>query len=219
MPGSKASRFFAHRGWRWLVRGSLLCLSLQWLPATDAHAAAIYKCVDARGNLAFQDMPCATPGGQQQLTTVGQPLIDAAAPPPSVDPAATGSSSRRTGARSARAPAPARPSGSRKKSAAEFSWECRAANGEVFYRHARCPSTVAGDGVVRERYVEHRNGPRTRTDRGAWGRVPVHGTKITRAAACRRMDAASTAGRDGHLRDQRVSTYDRLMGRDPCMGG
>jgi hypothetical protein len=46
----------------------------------------------------------------------------------------------------------------------------------------------------------------------------VHGVRISRAEACRRIHSAGAALRDGHLRDASVSTYDHLMGRDPCSG-
>ncbi|HKZ09172.1 MAG TPA: hypothetical protein VJL61_00535 [Rhodanobacteraceae bacterium] len=97
-----------------------------------------------------------------------------------------------------------------------MSWECRAADGEVFYRHTRCPSSIVGDGVVRTGYAEKQARQNTRARHNAWSRVRVHGTRIPRAEACRRIDSASAAVRDGHLRDANVSTYDHLMGRDPC---
>lgn len=210
----------ASKAWWHKLAVRIGCGAVLWLFTAGAYAAPIYKCVDARSAVAFQDMPCAPHARQQQVAAASQPLIDAAAPRSTGDPAATAASTRRTGARSSRARALPRAKGTSKKSGAAMSWECRGANGEVFYRHTACPATVAGDGVVRERYAGRGSGTRaqarTRTDRGAWGPVPVHGTKVTRAEACRRMGAASTAGRDGHLRDARVSTYDRLMGRDPC---
>jgi hypothetical protein len=49
--------------------------------------------------------------------------------------------------------------------------------------------------------------------------VPVRGVKIPRAEACRRIHSAGAAVRDGHRRDATVSTYDHLMGRDPCTSG
>ncbi|HET7931288.1 MAG TPA: hypothetical protein VFL63_07875 [Rhodanobacteraceae bacterium] len=97
-----------------------------------------------------------------------------------------------------------------------MSWECRAADGEVFYRHTRCPSSVAGDGVVRSAYAATFSTGHSRRRHDAWSRIRVHGTKVPRAEACKRIDSAGASGRDGHLRDARVSTYDHLMGRDPC---
>lgn len=97
-----------------------------------------------------------------------------------------------------------------------MSWECRAADGEVFYRHTRCPGSVPGDGVVRTRYAEALDASHTRRHRNAWSRVPVHGVKIPRSEACQRIHSAGAAVRDGHRRDAHVSTYDRLMGRGPC---
>jgi hypothetical protein len=87
----------------------------------------------------------------------------------------------------------------------------------VFYRHTRCPASVPGDGVVRDAFVERTRGSATRNRRGAWQRVPVHGRKLPRAEACRLIQSPAAAVRDGHLRDERVSTYDHLTGRDPCL--
>lgn len=198
---------------RYMRRALATCAAGMWLLAAGAHAAPIYKCVDAQGAVAFQDTPCDARGRQVEVAAAEQPLIDAAAP--RATPQAAKPSPQRTHAGRPR-PTATRANASAKPPAVADAWECHAANGEVFYRHTACPSTIAGDGVVRERYVEHRNGTRARTDRGAWGRVPVHGAKVTRAAACQRMHSAAAAGRDGHQRDAQVSTYDRLMGRDPC---
>lgn len=92
-------------------------------------------------------------------------------------------------------------------------WECRAADGEVFYRLSRCPASIAGDGVVRGD-GDYTTGKRRRG--GAWGRIHVHGTRIERSEACEHIDAVTADSRDGHQHDERVSTYDHLMGRDPC---
>jgi hypothetical protein len=194
------------RGWfAWLVCAVLL------LMAFGAHAASVYRCVGVRGQVAFQDTPCAAQARQHKLDVQPQPLIGApgehaarvAATPPHNRGAAR---SRKKTGRTARA----KP---------ETSWECRADDGEVFYRHARCPGSVPGDGTVRSGYAEKLSHSRTRSRQGAWGRVPVHGRKISRAKACRRIHSAGAAGRDGHARDETVSTYDRLMGRDPCDNG
>lgn len=175
--------------------------------AGAAHAASIYKCVDPNGAIAFRDTPCATLARQTKMDVTGLPLIDPGAPrqrssrrPPlaSKHPA---SRHRRTGVR---------------RMKPVMSWECRAADGEVFYRHKRCPGSVPGDGVVRPRYAETSAASHTRRRRNAWSRVPVHGIRIPRSEACRRIHSAGAAARDGHRRDANVSTYDHLMGRDPC---
>jgi hypothetical protein len=176
-----------------------------------AHAASVYRCVDAHGHLAFQDTPCTTQARQSKLDLQPQPLIGA-----------PGEHAARAAATAHHREAMRRP-GKKPRHAARAkpatSWECRAADGEVFYRHTRCPGSVPGDGTVRSGYAEEVSGSRTRSRQGAWGRVSVHGEKITRTEACRRIHSAGAAGRDGHARDETVSTYDHLMGRDPCDNG
>jgi len=187
----------------WLVCTTLLLLGF------GARAASVYRCVDANGRLAFQDTPCATQARQRKLDVQPQPLIGAPG---------------EHAARIAATPHKRSVARVRKKSARTTrakpatSWECHAVDGEVFYRHTRCPGSVPGDGTVRSGYAEKMQSSRTRSRQGAWGRVPVHGKKITRAEACRRIHSAGAAGRDGHARDETVSTYDHLMGRDPCSG-
>lgn len=172
-----------------------------------AHAASIYKCVDAQGRIAFRDTPCATPARQTKLDVAGLPLIDHGAPR-FASTRQTSKSTAHSHARRTTAAARARKQ--------PMSWECRAADGEVFYRHTRCPGSVPGDGVVRTGYAEKMTREHTRSHHNAWSRVRVHGKKIPRTEACRRIHSPSAAGRDGHRRDDTVSTYDHLMGRDPC---
>ena len=193
-----------------LIWGILLCSS-----ATAAHAASVYKCVDAQGHLAYRDTPCAAQARQRKIDLQPLPTIgdasEVAAQKRRVNSASVRASSRKTHG------APRKHSTSRvARDKPETSWECRAADGEVFYRHTRCPGSVRGDGTVRRGYEEKLSSSRTRSRQDAWARVPVHGTKITRTEACRRIHSAGAAGRDGHARDEAVSTYDHLMGRDPC---
>lgn len=179
-----------------------------------AHAASVYRCVDAHGHRAYQDTPCTTQARQSKLDLQPQPLIGAPGEHAAHAAAATRSRTHsRVHAKHASAAA------RKRKTDPPTSWECRAADGEVFYRHTRCPGSVPGDGTVRSGYAEKVSSSRTRSRQGAWGRVSVHGEKITRAEACRRIHSAGAAGRDGHARDETVSTYDHLMGRDPCDNG
>lgn len=177
-----------------------------WLIVAGAVAAPAYRCTDAQGRVAFQDTPCAAHARQEKLVIGAQPLIGrpgehAATAPPSRRRAATKQSRKRTTRAAAKPPG---------------AWECRVADGEVFYQHTRCPASVPGDGEVRVRFADRAGWKRKPKRERARGRLPVHGVPVTRAEACRRMQPVHAAGRDGHLRDQRVSTYDRLMGRDPC---
>jgi hypothetical protein len=190
----------------WPMR--LVCGMTLWVCLASAHAASVYRCVDPHGHLAYQDTACAAHTRERKLEVQPQPLIGA--PGEHAARVAAATHHREATTRSRKKPRRA----VRAKPVA--SWECRAADGEVFYRHTRCPGSVPGDGTVRRGYAEKLSSSRTRNRQGAWGRVPVHGKKITRSEACRRIHSAGAAGRDGHARDETVSTYDHLMGRDPC---
>jgi hypothetical protein len=179
-----------------------------------AGAGAIYRCVDASDVPAFQAVPCAALSAQTVMKVHPQPLIDAGARPLPVPVVrATHASSRESHAR-------VHAHGTRgERRAQATSWECRAADGEVFYRHSRCPHSVPGDGVMRStgRYVIRR-GRGTRGARDAWSPVSVHARKVSRALACSRINAVAAVERDGHARDERVSAYEHNVGRDPCRG-
>ena len=184
---------------------------LLWVIVAGAHAASVYRCVDALGRIAFQDTPCAAQARQHKLDLQPQPLIGA--PGEHAARVATTKHSRGIVRRSKKSKRTARVKPA-------TSWECRAADGEVFYRHTRCPGSIPGDGVVRWRDGgDPPSVKRSRHRRNAWGAVPVNGKKINRVEACRRIHSAGAAGRDGHTRDETVSTYDHLMGRDPCDNG
>jgi hypothetical protein len=202
---------------RWKTRRirpvSCMLLALLLLAiAARADATPIYRCIDAHGHPAYQDIPCARHTRQSKfdlhrLPTIGDPAEVAASR------ARLHSVRDRHAVRHAGRPHRAR---RRVRAKTRMSWECRADDGEVFYRHSRCPGSVAGDGVVRGRYAESMSTRYPRSRHDAWSRVRVHGVRIPRAVACRRIHAAGAAGRDGHQRDATVSTYDHLMGRDPC---
>lgn len=195
--------------------------ALLWLLiAGGASAGTVYKCVNAGGALAFQATPCAAEDAQTAVEIREQPLIDAKASPSSVDvvrPAAGGFHIHRA---SSRERSRNRTTPDRLRASQATSWECRAADGEVFYRHTRCPHSVPGDGVMRSggTYALGRGrGGRTRA-RSAWDPVPVHARKVSRSEACRRINAIAAVERDGSMRDEHVSAYDHDLGRDPCSG-
>jgi hypothetical protein len=121
-----------------MLQGVLALLLLCCGAAGTAHAPSIYKCVAADGRLAFRDTPCATDARQTKLNMTGLPLMDPDAPRHTV------------ATRTPRSPAhhrTRRASASKHEHKQAMSWECRAADGEVFYRHTRCPGSVPGDGV------------------------------------------------------------------------
>lgn len=160
--------------------------------AGAAQAGSVYKCTDVDRQVAYQDHPCS---GAQQRTAVEL----APAPPPAPSPDYAVASSRtsafvRGPRHSPRASAREEPR----------SYECRAANGEVFYRHSGCPKSITDSSAGRRR-------------RGAGSSsVGVSAVPLTRSDACKRLAAAGSVGRDGRERDERVSTYERNAGRDPC---
>ena len=193
------------------VAGIALTAALLWGAASGAHAASVYRCVDAHGRIAFQDTPCATHARERKLDLQPQPLIGA----PGEHTARVAATKHSRGivrrSKKPRRTARVKPA---------TSWECRAADGEVFYLHTRCPGSIPGDGVVRwQDGDDPPSGKRSRHRRNARGAVPGHGKKINRGEACRRLQSAGAAGRDGHTHDETVSTYDHLMGRDPCDNG
>ena len=153
-------------------------------PPARAEGQAIFKCIDAEGSIAFQAIPCLRGAREQRITL-------APAPPPSASPDYVRTTPARTRdervAQSAQREKPVQ------------SYECRTRSGMLFYRHDRCPSSVA----------------RGSTDGGKHGgvREPVRAQRIPRLEACRGMRSVA---RDGREFDDDVSTYDRNLGRDPC---
>lgn len=166
--------------------------------AARAHAAQIFRCTDVRGAVTFQDRACAASADQAAIALAPVPRY-AASPEYAVrrdTPPRTAARPRRTGAASHReAPAGA------------GSFECRAADGQVFYRHSACPRSVAAldqPGRVR------------RGRAAATKSVAVTATRIPREAAGYELRRAGAASRRGRDHDEDVSTYDKNLGRDPC---
>lgn len=200
-PGTRCAHHTLRPGWVWP------CTLLGWLLlGASAHAASLYRCVGAHGETAYRDTPCPATAHQHKVAVDPQPLIGApgehaariaATPPKRATP-------RRRRSHRVRASKP------------QMWWECRADDGEVFYRHARCPSSVPGDGTVRAAYMEPPADGRRHRIKTAWDRVRVHGVKVPKTEACHRIHAVAASSRDGYRRDDTVSVYDRLMGRDPC---
>ena len=155
--------------------------------ARPVHADSVYKCRGADGAIAYQDHACAK-------STVESQVEIAPAPPPSASP---------DYGRETRAPRETyvRTHASTPVRRETVSYACRAANGEVFYRHGTCPAKITAKGVSGKKAGE------------SYG---VTAEPLSRSEACRRMASAGSIGRAGHERDERVSTYERNLGRDPC---
>ncbi|TAN04938.1 MAG: DUF4124 domain-containing protein [Rhodanobacteraceae bacterium] len=190
-------------------RTRLFCAGWLLLIVAGAHAATVYRCADKTGHVAYQDNPCGELTQQRAIDLSPQPWIGGAG---AIAPTATPHEHQRAVFRR-------RPRRERIRHVKPANaWACHAADGEVFYRFARCPGSVPGDGVVRNDYTQSRLNLRRRGRHDAWSRVRVHGVRVTRAEACQRIHSVTASSRDGYLRDADVSTYDHLMGRDPCTG-
>jgi hypothetical protein len=162
--------------------------------ALGAHAASVYECRGADGAIAFQDHACAAGFAESK--------VEIAPPPPaapSPDYGRDAREARRSAHASSHASAPAR---ARREA---VSYECRAANGELFYRHGACPGRITAEAT---------GGKRGRS--GASSAFAVTSVALPRGEVCRRIAAAGSIGRAGHARDESVSTYERNLGRDPC---
>jgi hypothetical protein len=177
----------------WTACLAAACSGWLFLAAAAARAESVYRCHGTDDQVAYQDRPCA---GAQRQTRIELAAVPPAAPSPdygvSVPVRAKGST---RGSRAAAGGAGRRMPGS---------YECRATNGEVFYRHSACPKSITVSG--------HGGGGRG----GGGASVAVTATPLTRADACRRLAAAGSIGRSGRDRDERVTTYERNAGRDPC---
>ena len=163
-----------------------------------AHAASVYKCRGADGAIAFQDHACAAGSAESEVEI---------APPPPVSPSPDyGRDTHGRDTRDARRTAHTAATSHATTHARQenVSYECRAANGELFYRHGTCPGKITAEAA---------SGKHGRSASTAFA---VTSEAMPRSEACRRIAAAGSIGRAGHERDQSVSTYDRNLGRDPC---
>ncbi|HEU4665206.1 MAG TPA: DUF4124 domain-containing protein [Dokdonella sp.] len=177
------------------------CAAVLLLLAAVAHADSVYRCRNARGDVAYQDHACAA--GEKQAKVVLDPL-------PAPAPAAAHEHAHPRDTHARRRAQPIARTGRRSRGAAAaritMSWECRAADGEVFYRHGACPKSIAPSHGVSV-------GGRRGGSKGA-GAIGVTASPLPRAEACRRLE--HPGGRDGREHDETVSTYERNAGRDPC---
>ena len=183
-----------------LIRGVAALLLIVAGLAT-VHAESVFKCRDARGQIAYQDHACANPAQETRIEIAPPPAP--VAPPQYAVHGKSQSSHRQVATRSA--------SGHRDRAGA-MSYECRAADGEVFYRHSGCPKSItaaAGNSRLGSGKRKTARGSSTRS-------VSVSARPLTRSDACKRMASAGSIGRAGHQHDDAVSTYDRNAGRDPC---
>lgn len=161
--------------------------------STGVCAESVFVCRSLDGTRSYQDHACARRLQQSQLEI-------AAAPPPAASPDYALPSARISTQRRRTAPPAARVHEA-------ASYECRADNGEVFYRHSTCPRSIRIDAAQTA-------GTTRRGGKAAM--ASVTGAVVQRNDACKRIRASGFSGRAGHERDDRVSTYERNSGRDPC---
>jgi len=175
-----------------------LAILLSAFGAVRAQAGTVYKCVDERGVATYQDRSCTAATDQSAVTLAPMPAY-AESPHYAVDREET----TKVAPRLSRSRATSR----RTASTVESSYECRTADGQVFYRHSACPHSVPA--------LDHGNA--THRGRSAAAKsVAVTATRVSREDACYELRRGGAAGRSGRSHDQDVSTYDKNLGRDPC---
>lgn len=177
-----------------------LALLLMLAAAHCANAESVYKCRDARGHVAYQDHVCANAQQETQIEI-------AKAPPSAHSPEYGVASPARPISKTDAMHASSRRGRGRGNVHEVMSYECRASNGDVFYRHSGCPKSIKALNIAR---ASGRGKPQ-----GA-ASVSVSATTLSRSEACRRLAAGGAIGRAGHEHDEQVSTYDRNAGHDPC---
>ena len=173
-----------------------LFLLFAFAAAFDCIAAKAYKCTNAGGDVAYQQTPCPAGHAERRFVFAPEPVVAAAQPAP-----------ERRARKATRAPRRLP-----RRAAAEpllSSYECRVANGEVFYLHGPCPAAVVATGSVKRDRGRGRSATPAQM-------TAVSGRAMSRQDACRRIHAASASSRAGHERDEDVSTYEKNLGRDPC---
>ena len=181
-----ASRHIQH-----FVLGLAAAAALTGFPRA-AHAESVYKCRGADGAIAFQDRPCAL--------AKAQTIVEIAPAPPVAESPDYGISPRRAGKQPRTASAPSR------ERREPVSYECRAADGETFYRHGACPKQIAAPASTSKRKHSGKGGQT----------YPVSAEPMPRGEVCRKLASAGSIGRRGHEHDESISSYDRNLGRDPC---
>ena len=173
-----------------------LAFLLLFFLAAGVRAESVYKCIDAQGGVAYQAQACAKMQREAVVEIAPAPAY-AASPTYAVHDDVEEHATRHGRSKAALT--------SRNASSSAQSYECRAADGQVFYRHTPCPHSVAPQAGS----ARGRGHARAQS-------VSVSGHRVAREEACTQMRRAGAAGRGGHEHDEDVSTYDKNLGRDPC---
>lgn len=172
-----------------------------------SRAASVYKCVDGKGAITFQQIACTAGATGQKVKLRAEPPVPPSGLPPGTIVTRDSSSVASRGAEPPSLPPrnppsvdPFYPSGADAGRARGF--ECRTAAGVTFYRVDECP-----------RNLEVGSMP-TYSARGEFSgsvpiNMPVKSREISNAEACNKM------GRQP-MRYDTVSSYDKRNGKDPC---
>jgi hypothetical protein len=181
-------------------------VALFGLSAASAGADDVYKCVGSDGRLSYQARPCAQGLAQSTVT-----IREAPPAPPPPPPARTPANRERVQSYLDRMKHSQPPAAPPKAPPVLKSYKCSADTGFVFYRHSACPSTFTlGESEGRDRFGD------MRTFRSV---TNVKSEEITRAEACTQIYKLTASSREGSQYDDRVSTYDKNLGRDShCQG-
>ena len=180
---------------------------------TAATAGQIFKCTDASGAVSYQATACVE--GSQQSDVVIRKDTATPAPPSKYNPRKASVVPPRTDDVTSNYklpsfvhgnPPPPQPA---YQGSDQVSYECRMSNGEVFYQHQACPTSITTGSSKNYDLDTHRSGQLDVVS-------SVSSRQISRDEACDKINRSGAIGREGHGRDQRVSTYDKNLGRDPC---
>ena len=185
------------RWYEWAVGLFLLVIAL------GARAESVYKCVNDKGDIAYQDVGCNE--RQQQTEIPIAPSLRLAPPLREPSPPRFERWQERPLARNVRTEL-------RRPALKEMAYQCRAGDGRVFYRLGPCPHSIAGAASGSTIGKSH-NGKGASAHGGS---VQVASQRVPRELACEEIHRAGAISRDGHEFDEHVSTYDRNLGRDPC---
>ncbi|HRQ65051.1 MAG TPA: DUF4124 domain-containing protein [Xanthomonadaceae bacterium] len=161
-------------------------------PMFASAAPLIHRCVDADGEVSYQQTPCPPDNAEVTIPIRADdvrpsPLLPLFVPPeediaePPITP--------------------------RQADPPPISYLCATADGTRFYRHDGCPAQLA----VRQPYIWVGDTPVTIPVF-----VPVHATEVPRESACRAIYDRGASRRTGSQHDERYSVYQRATGRDPC---
>jgi len=186
-----------------------VAMSVFFIPEISRSQTSVYKCVLEDGSTTFSDTPCAEHAEVYEVRETYKsdfPALRAPrvmASPSHEEP---------------KLPTDVPPTGNKPETKTQeaISYQCSALSGEIWYQHSPCPQRITG------RQVSPVSGIEANTGKPIAGVVlsdkefAVEEQIVSRERACREIYRHATSNRSGAERDERYSTYDRNLGRDPC---